>query len=132
MKGLILQDIDNVSYPFRELHTDFLLHHGLISKELADRFLSSRMPYLIDFLFDEEMNGNCTERDMLSLREKYGEQAKKMEIFISQRRASIYETDALLKVEALFFSTFNDFRNSEFFYNVYTTSVADLNNKIKK
>ncbi len=132
MRGIILQDIDNVSYPFKELHTQFLLHHKLISQRLADRFLSSKMPYLIDFLLVEELNGNCTEKDTFSLRKTYGERAKEFERSLIERKTILYENEALLKVGCLFFATFNDFRNSEFFYNGSTTSVVGLNKKIKK
>ena len=132
MSKIILQDIDNVTYPFKEKHIEFLTERKLITYELADKAIKSKKPYIIDYLLWEENNGNCTKKATNTLREKYGEKAKEIKQKLKDRKASIYEQEEALETEALVFSTFDEFRESEIFLTGRVDEIADLNKKIKK
>jgi len=129
---IILQDIDNVLFPFKEKQVEYLLEQELISKELAEKIIQSKKPDIITYLLNEVKQRNCIKESTKQLQKKYGEEAKKIKETIKTKKVSLDETDESLEIEALILSTFNDFRNSTHFQTGKINEMISLNKKIKK
>ncbi|MCC7574523.1 hypothetical protein KO361_02935 [Candidatus Woesearchaeota archaeon] len=132
MAKIILQDIDNVSYPFKEKHVEYLFEQGLITEELMNKFLETKMPYLIDYFLMEQKNGNCIKEHVELLNDKYKEKIEKTKKIILERNASIYEKDDFIELESLLFSTFEDFRKSTHYKTGRIQEIIDMNKELKK
>jgi len=133
MIKIILQDIDNVSYPFKEKHTNFLIEEKLISKEFAEKFLASKKPYLIDYLLDEMKKGNCINTIIAQIYKKYSEKTKEIKQKLKEKklnREGMNEQE--LELESMFFATFQDFFESHHYANGTIKEISELNNKLKQ
>lgn len=134
MVKVLLQDIDNVLFPFKEKHAEFLLNNNLISKDLFSDFLNSNKPYLIDFLLEKFKQGNLREDYLIHLAKKYDLKAKIIfESFKEKkpRKFSDLSVDELNLI-ALFFATFDDFRESIEYQEGLIKETTSLNREIKK
>ncbi|MFP4567533.1 MAG: hypothetical protein ACLFN8_01175 [Candidatus Woesearchaeota archaeon] len=132
IKKIILQDIDNVSYPFKEQHTKFLVEEKLIEEELAQKYLESDKAYLIDYLMDAAKKGECTKTTTKNLREKYEEHAKKIKEMLKIKKLyREHETEEDLEIEAYFFATFEDFFSSKHYQEGIVKEIHELNKDIK-
>ena len=132
MGKIILQDIDNVLYPFKEKHIEFLIDEKLITKDVAERALASKKPYIIDYFLFEERQGNSIKKATEILQKRYGARAKKTKKIIQERKVSIYQNENSLEIESLVFSTFEDFRESELFQTGQIQEMIKTNKLLKQ
>lgn len=127
---ILLQDIDNVSYPFKEKHTEYLVNQGLLSEGVADAFLNSNKPYLIDFLLSELKNGGCVADVVERIRSKNGSKVQLVKSMLVEKNLSQLGEE-YLDLEAVFFSTFQDFFESDYYTKGVIEEITTLNKSLK-
>lgn len=128
---IILQDIDNVSYPFKEKHTEYLLEQDLIRVEDAQKFLESKKPYLLDYILSEKKIGNCPYKITEKMKNKYEHKAKEIKKMLELKELN-QASAKNIELESYFFATFDDFFMTNHYLTGTVKEIQELNKTIKK